>query len=124
MLKKTIVYNDFDGKERSEQFLFNLTEAEVVRLDSEFPGGLASHIENLDVEGNPHEVIFLFERLIKSSYGIKSDDGRHFIKNDPDVDMFWESAAYSALFMELVKDAEKAASFFNALISVTHIDKK
>ena len=30
MLKKEITYEDFDGNERTETFLFNLTDAEVL----------------------------------------------------------------------------------------------
>ena len=32
MLKKTITYNDYNGAERTEDFYFNLTEAEVVEM--------------------------------------------------------------------------------------------
>ena len=123
MLKKTIKYIDFDGKKQEETLYFNLTEPEIVRLDVEFTGGLEEYIANLDEKVNPQDILSLFEEVIRASYGEKSDDGRHFIKNTESVFLFDQSAAYSALFVELVKDADKAASFFNALLSKTPVDE-
>jgi len=121
MLKKEVKYVDFDGKEREDTLYFNLTEPEVVRLDVEFEGGLEEYINNLDEEVNPKDILTLFEQVIRASYGEKSDDGRYFVKEPKSVDLFYQSAAYSALFVELVQDADKAADFFNALLSKTTI---
>ncbi len=121
MLKKTIKYMDFDGKEQEETLYFNLTEPEVVRLDVSFPGGLEVYISTLDEKVNPQDILKLFEEVIQASYGEKSEDGRYFLKDPEKVNLFYQSAAYSALFVELIKDAEKAAAFFNALLSSTTI---
>jgi len=123
MLKKVVKYIDFDGKERSDTLYFNLTEPEVVRLDVKFPGGLEEYINNLDEKVNPQDILSLFEEVLQASYGEKSDDGRYFIKDTEAVEKFDQSAAYSALFVELVKDAEKAASFFNALLTSTTVEE-
>ncbi|MCK5604780.1 hypothetical protein KAR91_23020 [Candidatus Pacearchaeota archaeon] len=119
MLKKTIKYVNFDGKEDQETLYFNLTEPEVVRLDVQFVGGLEKFIKNLDPEVRPEDVLNLFEKLIKAAYGEKSDDGRHFTKDPETANLFFQSAAYSALFVELIQDADKAAAFFNGLLSST-----
>jgi hypothetical protein len=123
VLKKVVKYVDFDGKKREDTLYFNLTEPEVVRLDVEFPGGLEEYINNLDEKVNPKDILSLFEQVIRASYGEKSDDGRYFVKDPKAVDLFYQSAAYSALFVGLVKDADKAATFFNGLLSKTTIDK-
>ena len=122
MLKKVIKYIDFDGNGREDTLYFNLTEPEVVRLDVQFPGGLEGYINNLDEKVNPQDILSLFEDVIRASYGEKSDDGRYFVKDPETVDLFYQSAAYSALFVELVQDADTAASFINALLSKTTID--
>ncbi len=124
MLKKKITYNDFDGKKRSEELYFNLTEAEVVRLDVSYKGGLEKFIEQLDPEARPDEVLELFETVIRSSYGEKSEDGRFFVKDRAAVDLFMQSAAYSALFVELIKDSDAAAVFVNGLMSQTAYTSK
>jgi hypothetical protein len=122
MLKRAIKYIDFDGKPREDILYFNLTEPEVVRLDVKFPGGLEEYINNLDEEVNPQDILSLFEEVIRASYGEKSDDGRYFVKDPGAVNLFYQSAAYSALFVDLIKDADKAASFFNGLLSKTTVD--
>jgi hypothetical protein len=123
MLKKAIKYIDFDGNTREDTLYFNLTEPEVVRLDVKFPGGLEEYINNLDEKVNPQDILNLFEDVIRASYGEKSDDGRYFVKDPELVDLFYQSAAYSSLFVELVTNADKAATFFNALLSKTTIDE-
>jgi len=119
VLKKTVKYVNFDGKEDQEVLYFNLTEPEVVRLDVQFEGGLETFINKLDPELKPQDVLDLFEKLIKASYGEKSADGRHFRKSPETAQLFYQSAAYSALFVELIQDADKAAAFFNGLLSST-----
>ena len=124
MLKKTVIYKDFDGKKRSEQLYFNLTEPEIVRLDVTYKGGLETFIKQLDPEGRPDEVLELFERVIRTSYGEKSEYGRFFFKDPQAVSLFMQSAAYSALFMELIQDGDAAADFVNGLLTQTAISKK
>lgn len=119
MLKKTVIYKDFDGKKRSDELYFNLTEPEIVRLDVTYKGGLEKFVKQLDPEERPHEVLELFERVIRTSYGEKSEDGRYFLKDPEAVAMFMQSASYSALFMELIQDADTAAGFVNGLITQT-----
>lgn len=122
MLKKDVTYQDFNGEERTDTFYFNLTEPEVVRLDVEFPGGLQEYINNFNEE-EPQNILNLFEKVIRESYGEKSKDGRYFIKDPESTDRFYQSAAYSALFVELVQDAEKASVFFNALLTRTAVSE-
>ena len=124
MLKKTIRFNGFDGKETTEVWYFNLTEAEVTRLDAEFDPGLADYIQNFDENTTAQEMLALFERLIQMSVGSKSPDGSRFVKNDEILDDFLASAAYSALFAELATSPDTAADFFNGVLTRTFIEPK
>ena len=54
--------------------------------------------------------------LILKSYGVKSPDGRQFIKNQEVRDAFAQTEAYNQLFMELATDAKAAADFFAGVI--------
>lgn len=117
MLKKTITYTDFDGKSRTEDHYFNLNKAEVVKLiTTNGDYTLDKMIERLTVENNGKKVMEIFEDLIKMSYGRKSLDGRKFEKSEEIWRDFYETEAYSVLFMELVTDAKKAAAFVNQII--------
>ena len=47
MLKKTITYTDYNGMERTEDFYFNLTKAEVVEMQYSIGGGLKERLESI-----------------------------------------------------------------------------
>lgn len=115
MLKKTIKYPDYNGKEREEDFYFNLNKAELTEMEFSQDGGLTSLIERVVKEQDNKEIIKIFKDLVLKAYGVKSDDGRRFIKNDEIRDSFVQTEAYSELFMELATDADAAAAFINGI---------
>ena len=126
MLKETVQYVDFNGKEQEETLYFNLTEAEVVRLDVQFENGLIEHLQSIKNDAETGQVdgevvLDTFEKLMLASYGEKSDDGRHFFKSEERKELFFQSAVYSALFVELVTNATKGAKFFTELVTPTTV---
>ena len=118
MLKKTIKYVDFDGKERTEDFYFNLTKAEVTEMELTAEGGLKNKLEKIVAAQDSKKIIEEFKGLILKAYGEKSPDGKRFIKNQELRDAFEQTEAYSELFMELATNAEAASAFVNGVIPV------
>lgn len=117
MLKKSITFTDFDGKVRTEDHYFNLNKAEVVKwLTTNGDYTLDKMLERLSTEKNGKKIMEIFEDLIHRSYGRKSLDGRKFEKNEEIWKDFYETEAYSELFMEMVTDAKKASAFVNGII--------
>ena len=116
MLKKTMTFKDYNGNERTEDFYFNLTKAEVTEWELSLSGGIANKIEKIIAAQDQTEIINIFKELILMSYGEKSDDGRRFIKSDKLSKDFTHTEAYSDLFMELASDAEAAAAFVTGVI--------
>lgn len=116
MIIKTIKYTDYNDVERTEDFRFHLNKAELTEMEHSIKGGLSSYIKKLSAETDQKEIISIFKDIIQRSYGVKSDDGIAFIKNEEVLTKFMQSEAYSALFMELATDSEKAAEFFNGLM--------
>lgn len=116
MLKKTIKYTDYEGNERTEDFYFNLTKAELTEMELSTEGGLTTYIEKIVATQDSKKIIAIFKELILKSYGEKSLDGRRFIKNAELVDSFAQTEAYSELFMELAMNADAAAAFINGII--------
>lgn len=124
MLKKTITYTDYNDHQRTEDFYFNLNKAELVELELSASGGLTVMMDRIiAAEDNP-TLFKIFKDLVLKAYGVKSDDGRKFIKNQEVRDDFAQTEAYSVLVMELVSDAEKAAEFFNKIIPQDSDDAK
>lgn len=116
MLKKTIKFTDYDGNERTEDFYFNLSKAEITEMELTQTGGLVRLIEKIVAEQDSKRIIEIFKDLILRSYGEKSPDGRRFIKNKEIQEAFSQTEAYSELFMELATDADAAADFVNGII--------
>ncbi len=116
MIKKTITYKDFNGNDRTEEFYFNLTKAEVTRMEMSTTGGMAEMIQRVIAAQDAPSLIQIFEEMIQKSYGVKTPDGRGFIKRKEDLENFMATEAYSQLFMELVTDADSAAEFVNGII--------
>lgn len=116
MLVKKITYNDYDGNELTEEFRFNLSEAEIMEMELSTPGGLASYIERIVAAQDSPTIMKLFKELILKSYGKKSDDGKRFIKNEQISEEFSQTEAYSKLFMELATNADSAAKFISGII--------
>lgn len=116
MLKKTITYTDYDGNERTEDFYFNLTKAEVAEMEMSYTGGMEKMLRKIVAEKDSKRIVEIFKDLILRSYGEKSADGKRFIKNQELRDAFAQTEAYSVLFMELATDAEAAAAFVNGIL--------
>lgn len=115
MIKKTITYNDYNGVERTENFYFNLTKAELMEMEMSTNGGFAEMVTRIVEAKDAPEIIKTFKKLILKAYGIKSDDGRRFIKSEEISTAFEQTEAYSILFMELATDADAAAKFVNGV---------
>jgi len=116
MLKKAVTYIDFDGQERTDTLYFNINEIEGARLEVQFPQGIEEFIQNLNAKERPDEILDLFEQVLSMAYGEKSADGRHFLKSPEKTALFKQSAAYSALFMEMIRDASVSEEFFKAVV--------
>ena len=116
MLKKTLTYTDFDDNERTEDFYFNLTKAEVAELNVSEPGGIVKKLEKIVLEKDQTKLIAQFKDLLLRSYGEKSPDGRRFMKTEAIREAFSQTQAYSELFMEFATNDIEAAAFVNGII--------
>ncbi len=120
MLSKDIKYTDYNGVEREEKFLFNLSKAELMEMELGTSGGLAEMIKNIVATQDTPSIIKIFKELVLKAYGEKSPDGKRFIKIDekgnPLSIAFSQTEAYSNLFMELATNADAAAKFVRGII--------
>lgn len=116
MLKRIINFEDFDGKPDSVEAYFHLSKAELVEYEVEFKEGLAAAIQRIINANDRKEMIAEFKRIILMSYGVRSDDGKRFVKSEELRNAFQQTPAYSALFMELATEDGKAAEFINGVL--------
>lgn len=116
MITKKITYTDYNGNERSEEFMFNMSKAELMEKEMSVNGGLSELMKKVAETQDAPQLIKIFKDLVLDSYGVKSNDGKRFIKSEELRTEFSQTEAYSVLFMELAFDADKAAEFINGII--------
>jgi hypothetical protein len=113
---ETITYKDLNGVERKENFYFDLTQSELVKMENSIQGGLKDKLVKITESIDPPAIMEMFEEIIKKSYGVKSEDGRRFIKKPELAEEFMQTPAYDIFFMQLLQDEKKAADFINNVI--------
>ena len=116
MLKKTITYEDYNGKERTEDFYFHMTKPKIMTLEYSVPGGLSNFIDRALKRGDEKDVLDLINILIVNTYGVKSDDGRRFIQNDEVATEFMESPAYEKFIFDVLDSVENAEAFIQGVM--------
>lgn len=116
MFVKEIKYTDFNGIDRSEKFYFNLTKSELTEMDLTTAGGMKSFIERITNTQDQAELIKLFKELILKAYGVKSDDGKQFIKSEENAKAFSQTMAYDTYFMLLATNEQEAIKFVNGIM--------
>lgn len=116
MLKETITYKDYNDVERTEDFYFNLSQAEIMEMELSTAGGLAEMIKGVVAAQDAPAIIKIFKDLVLKAYGEKSPDGKRFIKSPEIAAAFSQTEAYSQLFMKLATDADAASKFVNGIV--------
>lgn len=116
MLKKTITYTDYNGTERVEDHWFNISKAEAFEIQAEYNGDFSEMINRLISEHDMKKIMEIFKTFVLKAYGVKSLDGKRFIKSQELRDEFSQTEAYVTLFMELAGDANAAAEFVTGVM--------
>lgn len=120
MYKETVTYKDYNDVERTEDFYFNLNKAEVMEMELSTTGGLAEMIMRVVNAKDHPTIVKIFKDILLKAYGVKSADGRKFLKEDengrPLANDFKQTEAYSILFTKYATDADAAAKFVNGIL--------
>lgn len=117
MYCKEITYKGYDDQVRTEKFYFNLNKAEIAEMmltDSD--ATLDQVFEYFRQTRNGKQLYKMVKDLITSSYGVKSADGRSFLKTPEITQAFVQSEAFSELFMEFLTSPDKVAEFFVGIV--------
>lgn len=121
MLKQTIVYNDFDDNQTQETLYFNVTKSELadnlqlLTTLEDMQNTFSGDKRELAVS-EIQQIIDIVKTVMKLSYGIRSEDGKRFIKNDDLWTEFTQTAAYDAFLFSLFEDPNKAFTFITGIL--------
>ena len=116
MIKRTVTYVDYNGVERTEDFYFNLTKAEIAEMEMSVEGGFSKMLEEIVASKDNVKIVSLFKQMVLKAYGEKSADGRRFMKSEEISKAFSETEAYSEIFMSLALNESEAAAFVNGIM--------
>lgn len=130
MITRTIEYVDYDGNKRKEKHYFNLTQFEATEIAMEIPDDV---MDDLGGENDTQEekiatartlseklgkkgVMDFIKNIVLRSYGVKSPDGKRFIKSEQLSTEFSQTLAFSSFMMRLMSDDLEASRFINGVI--------
>lgn len=109
-------YIDFLGNEREEDVHFHISETDLIKMQTEIPGGYTAYAEKIIASKDTVELMKVFESIIKRAYGVLSADGTCFDKSPENYARFVGTPIYNNIFLRLVQDADFAADFFSKVI--------
>lgn len=119
-------YKDWNGDEQTESFLFNLSTADLIKLEMSEDGGLLENLQKFITEKDGKKIIEVITKLIDASYGVKSPNGRYFWKAEMDPNILKEfkaTVAYSQIYTKLCTNIDYAEKFINGIIPKELSDK-
>ena len=121
MLKQTVEYTDFDDNKATETLYFNLTKSELtenLHLKEELEGlqkmvtGERRELETSEVT----QILELVKTFMRLSYGVRSSDGKRFIKTPELWTEFTQTAVYDAFLFSLFEDPTRAVNFMSGIL--------
>lgn len=121
MFKHIIKYTDYNGTEREDTCYFNLSKAEVMEMELSTKAGISESIRMMIETNDNEKIIQTYKNLILKSYGIKSEDGRRFIKSKELSEAFEQSEAYSEFFIEMLSDSNLQIKFINGIVNGVNV---
>ena len=120
MFIKSITYTDYNGLKRTEDHYFNLNKGELMEMQVTTEGGLVEMLKRIVANHDYPTIYKTFKGIVLKAYGVKSPDGKRFMKVTDDgrqvCHEFEETEAFSVLITELATDDKAAAEFINGLI--------
>ena len=118
MLKQRVKYEGFDGELIEEDLYFNLTRMDLIELNDRYESkDMAAYMDKIVKEKNIKELYKVLKDIVLMAYGVKSEDGRRFIKNQTVKDEFAESLAFSQLIEDFHETDTAMSDFVTGITS-------
>lgn len=116
MLKREITYEDFEGNPVTDVYYFNMTRIEWLEFNAEFDGGMEGVFKRIIETKDLNGVVSTLKKIILAAYGVKSDDGKRFIKNPQVREEFTQTPAFDVLFMDVATNDNAALNFIQGIM--------
>ena len=118
MLKKHVKYQGFDGEIIEEDLYFNLTRMDAIELSARYESkDLAAYMDEIVKKKDIVSLYRVLKDIVLLAYGVKSEDGKRFIKNDSVRKEFEESLAFAQLIEDLHETESALSEFVTGITS-------
>lgn len=107
-------YHDVDGVEQTGESYFNITRREAITLMAKYGEDIMGYVNKL----TPIEVIDFFEELVLLAYGVRSEDGKKFIKNPEISEEYKQTLEFDQLILDLMLDETKSEAFVLGTLNI------
>lgn len=111
MFSDKITYVDFDGNTVTEEVFFNISKMEMLQLDADHSGKYGEYLQKIADTEDMKQLLDAFKNIVKMSYGVKSEDGKRFVKSEEEFKKFEESPVYDEFMMKLMSNEDYALKF-------------
>lgn len=113
MLVQNVKYTNFNGEEVEETVYFHISKAELIGMKYD---GFVEAVEKMKQTKNEKDLYNAFLDIVKMSYGVKSEDGRRFIKDEDLTQEFIQTAAFDQIWWKMFTDPNYSIEFINGVI--------
>jgi len=142
MLKYSVSYTDFNGNNHIDDLWFHISKTNVLMAKDDVYGTIvnlgkqlkqkASYIQeiqssikdandfddnNIIVSEAIRDLAKLLDKVIDLAYGIRTEDGMRFIKNDKVLEDFKQTLAYDSLIEKLISNPDELTSFIEKIMT-------
>jgi hypothetical protein len=118
MLKKHVKYQGFDGEIIEEDLYFNLTRMDAIELSARYESkDLAAYMDEIVKNKDIVSLYRVLKDIVLLAYGVKSEDGKRFIKNETVKKDFEESLAFAQLIEDLHETESALSEFVTGITS-------
>lgn len=132
MIKETIHYTDFEGKEAVQVAYFNATKLDAIRLSAAYGAEdengnktLTAGLRKIAVSGDDVKMVQVIEDILLTTYGERIPGGNQFNKDPEARKAFEYGPAYAELFVGFMEDPKSFEQFIgNLFVDTTAKDGK
>jgi hypothetical protein len=113
VLKQTIKYTNFFEEEKERDLYFHLGRSDIARIAAN-----PKFLEEMNEAAAKQDTKAMLEKieyLVRLSYGVRTDDGEGFVKNEEVQNAFIHSAAYDEFLTQILTSVEGFTNFIKGV---------
>lgn len=118
MFKQKITYQGFDGETLTDTLYFNLNRIELAELTAKYGGvDMEQHLTDIESRKDIAGFYGLIKDIALTAFGLRSEDGKKFLKNEEIRNDFLQSLVFGELIEQFHDgEGEKMEEFIKGIL--------